>query len=265
MPRRRLQVGDPVGHLDHPDLKALSADSLKAFGHLRRLGQAFVQTERKYAIRHGLAEIVLKLGIANLRIFQGIVKQGTLQSQVGIADVFNSRGGQHLHGDETQVHDVRERRARHFLPAMSVSRKAVGTNVEVLGPRGRHGGLVWAIRDGRRTRAGECNTGPIRRGRSAVLRIGCAPAGFQYAEVELGHQGEESAVGSGTIVILMRAFGVLLIGLSVYRAISGQFKSENNVGQTETLDRSRNPVRFWAQLAIMVVIGLVLILAPIQV
>ena len=77
--------------------------------------------------------------------------------------------------------------------------------------------------------------------------------------------GEEPDVSSATIVVLMRAFGVLLIGLTVYRAFRGQFKSENNVGQTETLDRSRNPVRFWGQLAIMLVIGLVLILAPIDV
>jgi hypothetical protein len=72
-------------------------------------------------------------------------------------------------------------------------------------------------------------------------------------------------MSSGIIVILMRGFGVVLIGLAVYRAFRGQFRSENNVGQTETLDRSRNPVRFWAQLAIMAGIGLVLILAPIQV
>ncbi|HET6846264.1 MAG TPA: hypothetical protein VFH29_05480 [Anaerolineales bacterium] len=71
-------------------------------------------------------------------------------------------------------------------------------------------------------------------------------------------------MSNGLIVVLMRAFGVLLIGLAVYRALKGQFKSENNVGQTETLDRSQNPVRFWAQLAIMAVIGLVLVLAPIQ-
>jgi hypothetical protein len=72
-------------------------------------------------------------------------------------------------------------------------------------------------------------------------------------------------MSSGTIVVLMRASGVLLVGLTVYRAFKGQFKSENNVGQTETLDRSRNPVRFWAQLAIMAVMGLVPILAPIRV
>ncbi len=67
------------------------------------------------------------------------------------------------------------------------------------------------------------------------------------------------------MVILLRAFGVLLIGLAVYRAFKGRFQSEDNVGQTETLDRSRNPVRFWAQLAIMGAIGLALLLAPIQV
>jgi hypothetical protein len=77
--------------------------------------------------------------------------------------------------------------------------------------------------------------------------------------------GEESSVSSGTIVILMRASGVVLIGLSVYRAFKGQFRSENNIGQTETLDRTRNPFRFWGQLAIMAAIGPVLILAPIDV
>ena len=71
-------------------------------------------------------------------------------------------------------------------------------------------------------------------------------------------------MSNSVIVILMRAFGVLLIGLAVYRAVKGQFRSENNVGQTETLDRARNPVRFWAQLAIMAAIGLALVLAPIQ-
>ena len=63
----------------------------------------------------------------------------------------------------------------------------------------------------------------------------------------------------------MRGFGVLLIGLAVYRAFKGQFRSENNVGMTETLDRSRNPVRFWVQLAIQAAIGLVLALGVIQV
>ncbi len=67
------------------------------------------------------------------------------------------------------------------------------------------------------------------------------------------------------MLILLRVFGVLLIGLAGYRAFKGRFQSENNVGQTETMDRSRNPLRFWAQLAIMAAIGLALILAPIQV
>ena len=72
-------------------------------------------------------------------------------------------------------------------------------------------------------------------------------------------------MSSGTIVILMRASGVVLIVLSVYRAFKGQFRSENNIGQIETLDRKRNPFRFWGQLAIMAAIGLALILAPIDI
>ena len=72
-------------------------------------------------------------------------------------------------------------------------------------------------------------------------------------------------MSSGIIVFLMRAFGVVLIGLAIYRAFKGQFRSENNVGQAETLDRSRNPARFWGQIAIQAAIGLVLLLAPIRV
>ena len=72
-------------------------------------------------------------------------------------------------------------------------------------------------------------------------------------------------MSGGFTVVLMRVFGVVLIGLAIYRGFKGQFRSENNVGQTETLDRTNNPIRFWGQLAIMAGIGLVLILAPIQI
>ena len=72
-------------------------------------------------------------------------------------------------------------------------------------------------------------------------------------------------MNSALIGILMRAFGVLLIGLAVFRAFKGQFRTENNVGMNEVLDRSRNPVRFWGQLLIQAVIGAVLALGVIQV
>jgi hypothetical protein len=63
----------------------------------------------------------------------------------------------------------------------------------------------------------------------------------------------------------MRGFGVVLIGLAVFRAFKGQFRSEDNAGGMQTLDRSRSPVRFWGQLALQVAIGLVLVLAPINI
>lgn len=71
-------------------------------------------------------------------------------------------------------------------------------------------------------------------------------------------------MSNGLIAIGMRAFGVLLIALAVFRAFRGQFKSEDNIGMTEVLDRSKNPVRFWAQLAIQAAIGAALVFIPIQ-
>ena len=67
------------------------------------------------------------------------------------------------------------------------------------------------------------------------------------------------------IGILMRLFGVLLIGLAVFRGIKGQYRSDDSAGMTEVLDRSRNPVRFWGLLLIQAVIGAVLALGVIQV
>ena len=60
-------------------------------------------------------------------------------------------------------------------------------------------------------------------------------------------------MSAATLSILLRGFGVLLIGLAIFRGLRGQFKSEDSIGMTETLDRSHNPVRFWAQLALGVV------------
>jgi hypothetical protein len=67
------------------------------------------------------------------------------------------------------------------------------------------------------------------------------------------------------IGILMRAFGVLLIGLAVFRGIKGQYRSDDSTGMTEVLDRSRNPVRFWGQLLVQAVIGVVLALGVIKI
>ena len=58
-----------------------------------------------------------------------------------------------------------------------------------------------------------------------------------------------------TLSILLRAFGVLLIGLAIFRAIKGRFRTEDNIGMTETLDRARNPVRFWLELALQFAFG----------
>jgi hypothetical protein len=71
-------------------------------------------------------------------------------------------------------------------------------------------------------------------------------------------------MSAATLSILLRAFGVLLIALAVFRGITGKFKSEDSIGMTETLDRSRNPVRFWLQLALQAVLGLVLALGVIH-
>ena len=71
-------------------------------------------------------------------------------------------------------------------------------------------------------------------------------------------------MSAATLSILLRAFGVLLIALAVFRGIRGKFKSEDSIGMPETLDRSRNPVRFWVQLGLQAVLGLVLALGVIH-
>jgi hypothetical protein len=65
-------------------------------------------------------------------------------------------------------------------------------------------------------------------------------------------------MSNATAHLLMRMFGLLLVGLAVHRAFRGRFRTENNVGMKEELDRSRDPFRFWAQLGIQFVIGAVL-------
>lgn len=72
-------------------------------------------------------------------------------------------------------------------------------------------------------------------------------------------------MNSAIIRILMRAFGVVLIGLAIYRGFKGQFKSEDNTGGMEVLDRRTSPVRFWGQLLVQAIIGAVLALGVIQV
>jgi hypothetical protein len=66
------------------------------------------------------------------------------------------------------------------------------------------------------------------------------------------------------IDIGIRAFGLLLIGLTVYRGIRGQFITENSIGMDERLDRRTSPVRFWGQLAIQALIGVVLALGVVH-
>jgi hypothetical protein len=72
-------------------------------------------------------------------------------------------------------------------------------------------------------------------------------------------------MNSATTGILMRAFGVLLIGLAAFRGIKGRYRTEDSIGMTEEMDRSKNPMRFWAQIAIQAAIGLVLALGLIHV
>jgi hypothetical protein len=71
-------------------------------------------------------------------------------------------------------------------------------------------------------------------------------------------------MGTNLTVIALRAFGVLIILLAGFRAFKGSFKSEDNIGMTEVLNRSSNPVRFWGQLAVQVAVGLALLFVPIQ-
>ena len=136
MCRGRQEIGDPVSHLDHPDLARLLADAFEAILHLRGFVQALVFGQCHHTGHNGLTECFFDLSWRHISVFYDIVKQRALKGKFAVDDpVVMVECRNDLHADKAEVLDIGDLSPRHTLPNMSDGRKLVCFDVEILGPK----------------------------------------------------------------------------------------------------------------------------------
>jgi hypothetical protein len=61
-----------------------------------------------------------------------------------------------------------------------------------------------------------------------------------------------------------RIIGVILIGLAIYQLARGRYMTGDDYGNSDIVDRSKNPVQFWLAVVLEVTLGLLMLLGVIR-